>query len=302
LPDENRVARIEMLGVSISDFSEFPLEVTCKSVNVSQNINKFIYIWYLRDLRQQKAFEAIIEAQRTELITSSKLATLGEMAGGIAHEVNTPLTTIKFSIDLMKQNILEDLPDTDFMLQKIELVDKTLDRIHVIIKNLRNFARDGNLDPLKRESVHEIIDSSLSLCKEKFKKHNIQIEYCEKKNESHFISCRGVQISQVILNLLSNSFDAVESLENPWIKITMTEDIMNGKKFINIKVSDCGSGISPQIVDKMFNPFFTTKEVGKGTGMGLSISSGIIKTHGGELIYDHKSEYTCFIIKLPSLE
>jgi C4-dicarboxylate-specific signal transduction histidine kinase len=290
---KNKV-KAEIRAHTILDQKGFPVEVSCIPVIVDRS-KKTVYIWFIRDLRKQKIFEKIIETQKTELTISSKLATLGEMAGGIAHEINTPLTTIKFSIDLLKNHLTENVPDIDYILNKSELIDKTIARISTIVKNLRNFARDGSADPFKKENIIDIIEDSLTLCREKIKRSNIQLEFSATESKNLFIFSRAIQISQVILNLLNNSLDAIENLPVKWLFISLKED--NGK--ISIIITDSGNGIPEPILEKIFNPFFTTKPPGKGTGMGLSISSNIIKAHNGELYYDNKAENTSFVIKLP---
>jgi PAS domain S-box-containing protein len=295
------LVKTEIIGESVKDKISIPLEISCLSVRLSEAKEQLIYIWYIRDLRKQKQFEKIIEIQRGELITSSKFAVLGEMAGGIAHEVNTPLATIKFAVELMQENLLDAIPDTEFVLKKLELIDRTLGRINTIIRNLRNFARDGSRDPLRRMNIREVLEDTLSLCRERFKKHNIEIRVVITENTELFINCRAVQISQVVLNLLSNSFDSIENLEQKWVQINVSRAIIDGYPKVEISILDSGLGIADVIVKKMFDPFFTTKEIGRGTGMGLSISTGYIIDHGGELYYEPKSKNTCFKIKLPEV-
>ena len=112
------------------------------------------------------------------------------------------------------------------------------------------------------------------------------------------IECRLIQIEQVLLNLLNNSFDAIADLEEKWIRV----DVEAEDHFVNIKVVDSGKGIPAEASEKIMMPFFTTKEVGKGTGLGLSISSGILKSHGGELSLDRNAANTTFVIRVPRLQ
>lgn len=287
--------KTEMRAHTIQDQKGFPVEVSCIPAIVDHS-KKNVYIWFIRDLRKQKILEKIIETQKAELVVSSKLATLGEMAGEIAHEINTPLTTIKFSIDLIQNHLTESVPDIDYILKKSELIDRIIGRISTIIKNLRNFARDGSADPFKKENVIDIIEDSLTFCREKIKRSNIQLEFNTTETKNHFIFCRAVQISQVILNLLNNSLDAIENLTVKWLFISLQEN----NDYLSIVITDSGSGIPERILEKIFNPFFTTKSPDKGSGMGLSISSNIIKAHNGYLYYDDKAENTSFVIKLPN--
>jgi C4-dicarboxylate-specific signal transduction histidine kinase len=237
--------------------------------------------------------EYTLKLSSEEVYSSLKFSILGKMAAGIAHEINTPLATVKLAADLVKENLVESIPDTEFILEKIELVDRTLGRINTLIKNLRNFARDGSEDLCRRESIREILNDALSLCKERFKKNHIEFRLVFPENQDFFIFCRALQISQVLLNLLANSADSVETLEEKWIELRVARVKIDGQNKIELSVLDSGK--------HMFNPFFTPKEISKGSGMGLSISSGYIKNHGGELIYDSLSKNNCFIIKLPEI-
>ncbi len=112
------------------------------------------------------------------------------------------------------------------------------------------------------------------------------------------INCVAEQISQVLLNLLNNAFDAV--MDGPpdkrrWVRV----DIDLTGENVQLKVTDCGDGISAEVQMKLMQPFFTTKGTGKGTGLGLSISKGIVEKHGGQLFYNRESKNTCFVISLP---
>jgi C4-dicarboxylate-specific signal transduction histidine kinase len=129
---------------------------------------------------------------------------------------------------------------------------------------------------------------------ERFKASGINLEI-QVKGDS-VVECRHVQVSQVIVNLLNNSFDAVQSLEQKWVRITLEEDSV----LAIVRVTDSGPGIrDPQIVAKLMQPFFTTKEVGKGTGLGLSISKGLIESQGGRFYLNQTCPNTEFVIELP---
>ena len=109
---------------------------------------------------------------------------------------------------------------------------------------------------------------------------------------------RGTEISQVLVNLLNNADDAISKMPEKWIKLS----VQNRSDWLEIRVTDSGHGIPPGDQKKLFQPFFTTKEIGKGTGLGLSISHGIVKNHGGELTLDTTSPNTCFVVRLPALK
>lgn len=245
------------------------------------------------DITESEERKKILEEQSMKMIQSSKMATVGEMAAGIAHEVNNPLAIIQGSLSLLKmqkemgQLNLEQL-DKSFL--KIE---QMVVRISKIIKGLKAFSRDGEEDPFERTSFKLILDDTLSLCQSRLKKHQVDL-VVEDFNDFHF-DCRSVQISQVILNLIHNGSDAIEHLKEKWVRI----GLHRGEEFFEVIVTDSGPGIPPEIAQKILQPFFTTKEVGKGTGLGLSISLGIARAHGGELSYNSSSPNTQFVLRLP---
>ncbi|MEK6627040.1 MAG: DAHL domain-containing protein [Bdellovibrionota bacterium] len=255
-----------------------------------------IYVIVNRWKAGKKSQNAIIDQQKQALITSAKMSALGEMAGGIAHEINTPLATISMKIEQLEEEIAaENIVATD-LVQSLSTIKNTTLRIAKIIKGLRTFSKDSSRMPFEMCAVNALIDETLSFCKEKFKTHGVQIEInYNGLNPDLLIECRSVEISQVLLNLLNNSFDAVQTLEHKWIKI----EVCIWNEFIKFNIVDSGSGVSKNIQSKIMQPFFTTKEVGKGTGLGLSISSGIVESHHGKLFLDTECLNTKFTILLP---
>lgn len=237
----------------------------------------------------------IIDKQQAELVSSSKLASLGEMAAGIAHEINNPLAIISTKASIIRARFNKgeySSPKNEIDLLKIEA---TAMRVAKIIKALRSYSRNGENDPFQAFDLNTIVADTIEMITEKFSAENIKLIVEAPKNPIS-VDCKSVQIFQVILNMIGNSFDAVKGTESPWIKIQI---ITTDPKYVQIKITDSGKGISAEVIEKIFNPFFTTKEVGKGTGLGLSISMNIIKTHSGTLKYDHTSPNTSFVIQLP---
>jgi C4-dicarboxylate-specific signal transduction histidine kinase len=222
------------------------------------------------------------------------MASLGEMASGIAHEINNPLAIIKMTALQMQKNVTNE---STILKNGIVKIDSTVDRISKIIQGLRTFSRDGRNDPFEIVSFDNLIDDILSFCKERLKHHSITL-IKDELDPNLVFEGRQIEISQVILNLLNNAIDAVDSLadDNKWIRISAK----NNGSFLEIKITDSGSGISLETQSKMFQPFFTTKEIGKGTGLGLSLSLTIIKNHLGEIFLDNNSPNTCFILRLPN--
>lgn len=233
--------------------------------------------------------------QRAKIQAASKMSALGEMAGGIAHEINNPLTIIlTLSLQLEEWTESGEQIDPEYLKLALKNIASTSQRIAKIVEGLRFFSRDGTHDPFQAASIKSIIQDTLSLCHERFRGRSISLTFNEVADELS-IECKATQISQVLLNLLNNAFDAVNTLPEKWVKV----EIIDHTDHVDILLTDSGSGISEEVKTKMFQPFFTTKEIGKGTGLGLSISKGIIETHQGSLTLEEQSKNTCFRITLP---
>lgn len=243
-----------------------------------------------------KAEQEMAEA-RASMISSTKMAALGEMSGGIAHEINNPLTVIQARAFQLSQMIESGKLEPAKIQQAAEAISRTADKISRIINSLRSFSRDGAHDPFDLVPVQQLIDETLEFCRTRFYNHSVEVTL-DSLPEDLEVECRLVQIEQVLLNLLNNSFDAIQELPEKWIRIAV-KDLQES---LQIRVMDSGPGIPAAVLDKIMHPFFTTKEVGKGTGLGLSISTGIIKSHGGMLFVDTQEPHTTFVIHLPKMQ
>ncbi|MBI2606676.1 MAG: PAS domain S-box protein [Deltaproteobacteria bacterium] len=246
------------------------------------------------DITESKIKERLIADQQTKMIAVSKMSALGEMAGGIAHEVNTPLGIICMKTAQLKMRVQEKRIDRPKIIEVIESIESTSFRIARIIKGLRAFAREGATDPFQQVSLKTIVEDTLVFCSERFKDHNIKLELPD-ISEALLIECSPTQVSQVLLNLLNNACDAVIDLGNKWIRI----DVRDAGETVELAVADSGPGIPPEMREKIMQPFFTSKAVGKGTGLGLGISKGIIESHSGTLFLDASCPNTRFVIVLP---
>ncbi|WPU63971.1 ATP-binding protein [Peredibacter starrii] len=245
---------------------------------------------HLEELIEERTKE--LEVQRARTANASKMAMLGEMASSIAHEINNPLAIIISLVSMIKRMDEKGSSKEDKDKALNNLIE-TSNRIEKIVKGLRFFARDASRDDFVHTSINQVIEDTLALCNQKFHQHGISIHYniCP----DSIIYCQPVSLSQAILNLLSNSFDAINSLEDKWIRIECFETQTD----VQITVTDSGNGINEEIRDKIVLPFFTTKEVGKGTGLGLSIVKGIVEQHGGKLSLDSGCPNTKFNIMIP---
>ncbi len=238
-----------------------------------------------------------------QLIQASKMATLGEMATGVAHELNQPLSVIKTasSFFMKKIHIKEKIENNilDIMLTK---VDNNVDRATKIINHMREFARKSDIK-LSKIQLNEVLKSAFEIFSQQLRVRGIEVIW-DIQDDLPKIMADPSRLEQVFINLLLNARDAIEE---KWAsekhidgdkKITL-KTIFDGE-YIICKICDSGKGIPKAISNKIFEPFFTTKEVGKGTGLGLSISYGIIKECRGNIeVKTDNDEGTCFVIKFP---
>jgi histidine kinase len=234
-----------------------------------------------------------------QLIQAGKMATLGEMATGIAHELNQPLTVIKTASSfLIKKVVNAQKIKEEILLTMAEEIDSHVDRASKIISHLREFGRKSEVQKT-RVSVNESLSRALEMFAQQLKLRKIEVVSDLDTNLPPVLADPN-RMEQVFVNLLINARDAIEE---KWEKmdqtgetklIHLTSGVREGKVFIT--VADNGTGIPDHVRDRIFEPFFTTKDVGQGTGLGLSISYGIVQDYHGTITVkssDHKgSEFT----------
>jgi C4-dicarboxylate-specific signal transduction histidine kinase len=232
---------------------------------------------------------------RDQLALSAKMSTLGEMASGIAHEINNPLSIVTgYAQAAIKQMNQAEVVDRQQLQRTFERIIATAHRIAKIVKGLRSFARDGSADKFVPTTVRSIIDDSLSICEVKVKDAGVELRLLP-FNEDLTVDCRAVQISQIVINLINNGVDAVESFNEKWV----TVEVLDLEDQVEILVVDAGAGIPETLAQKIMQPFFTTKGIGKGTGLGLSIARGIAESHSGYFGIHRDRPNTTFYLRLP---
>ena len=270
---------------------EFYMEV---SMALESKTNLIIFFGH--DVTTRKKNEELVKAQQKQIFIQSQFSALGEMASGIAHEINNPLAIIATSIRLIEDQMNRDKLDDEFLKEILTDMDETAIRINKIINGLRNVARNPESDEFIECTFKEIFDDISAISGSKFKNNDIPIDFYDPEAllGSSFRLLK-VQFEQVFLNLINNSFDAIINLEKKWIRIEVATEF----EYLVIRVIDSGDGLSPNVAEKLFHPFFTTKEIGKGTGLGLSLSRSIIERHSGKIEIDPDYPYTCFKISLP---
>lgn len=247
------------------------------------------------DIQAKKDADAQIQSQRMKLETSARLAALGEMAGGVAHEINNPLFVITSRVQLILLGLERDVELERKFKPHLDTVLETCDRIVKIVRGLRNVARDSDNEEFEQTSLRAIIEQAVDLCASRVSQSGTKVEM-RLASLNDTIEVRPVQLSQMLLNLLNNAFDAVEGTSSPWICI----DAACGENEFEISVTDSGPGIPKAIRHRIMDPFFTTKAPGKGTGLGLSISLGISTAHQGTLYLDETSRHTRFVARFPT--
>jgi len=277
---------------------------------------------------QKKELQLALENLKTtqsQLIDAEKMASIGVLTAGIAHELNNPLNFVSGSVNPLRRdiedlltllgkyddlvtskglseefgevNVLKDKMDYTFVTKEItnllEGIDEGANRSSQIVKGLRSFSR---LDEEKCQiyDIHEGIESSLILLNNKIKD---RITIHQDYGEFEPIECYPSKLNQVVMNILTNSIQAIEGVGT--ISIHTTSSATG----IKISIKDNGRGMTPEVIKHIFEPFYTTKDVGKGTGLGLSISFGIVEQHNGNLdVISEPGKGTEFIITLPKTQ
>jgi CheY-like chemotaxis protein/two-component sensor histidine kinase len=223
---------------------------------------------------------------------------LGELAAGVGHEINNPLSISSGFIVLIKKELEKDNYNNEAVYKKIEKVKHGHERIKNIVDGLRTYAR-SDTDDFKFISMREAIDQTVNLISGIYEKDGVSILKNNKEMALYTMGSIG-KLQQIIMNLISNAKDATAGQEKREIKLSLKE---GENRTLIFSVEDNGCGISDDIKDKILNPFFTTKEIGTGTGMGLGITGRFVEEMKGELIIDSEvGKGSTFSIVLPSID
>jgi len=240
-----------------------------------------------------KANAELINTQG-QLIQSAKLASIGEISAGLAHELNQPLGAIMLSAQFAAELMNDEVIDRESISKKLQRIVGQVERASRIIQHLKIFSRKGE-HKFEGTDINWVIDESFILLNETLKMNGIKL-IMELAGNLPPVACDFIQIEQVLTNLVTNARDALEQGQAKEIVVRSYAQ----QNAICIDVHDNGCGMSPAVMAKIFDPFFTTKAVGKGTGLGMSISYGILKDHGGELrVNSTEGQGSCFTISLP---
>ena len=279
---------VELKVTAYGDASEECFMILVEDVTAKQELEKQLII---NHVELQKSFEQL-KATQAALVQTAKLASLGELSSGIAHELNQPLQAIMgFSQELQYTE--------NFSANGKEFIEDIVNaskKMAEIIRSLRSFAREAG-EELSATSVGHAMKDAIKLMNHHFMQKGIQVEF-KIDEELPFITANPIQLEQVFINLLSNARDAIEQTGKKDGKISVM--VSKTKDSVHVKVQDNGCGMDEVTQRKVFDPFFTTKEVGKGTGLGMSISYGILKKIHAEIEVKSKAgEGTEFEVTLP---
>jgi C4-dicarboxylate-specific signal transduction histidine kinase len=257
-------------------------------------------IHIMSDLRETteevRRREQELREKQEQLVQAGKLATLGELTTGIAHELNNPLNNIGLFIgnamDLIEFGSGEI--NSERPLRELASAMQQVRKATEIITHLRTFGRAASVS-FQPVVLSEVVANAFSLIQEQLRLRQIEV-HVEIPDEEVVVIGNAIQLEQVFLNLLTNARDALSEKADKRITITCTTTA----DLVEIRVRDTGSGISSEIEQRIFDPFFTTKEVGAGTGLGLSITYSIIKEHQGTIqLENHDGEGALFLLQLP---
>lgn len=238
--------------------------------------------------------EEVLEDERKRLLESEKMASIGVLAAGIAHELGNPLGAIRGRLEMLGDMVREQNMDPAMIEASIERMILSVDHMAKIIRAMRSFSRDGSKDPKIAFNMAQLAGDIVEVSSEKCFKSGIQLR-TKGLQSPVMVEGRETEMGQVIVNLINNAFDATKGTAEAWISIELEAK----DNHCVLRCRDSGLGIRNDILQKIFDPFYTTKRVGEGTGLGLSICRSIVDDHHGSLVYDRSQPHTCFKIVLP---
>ena len=243
----------------------------------------------VQDVSAKVVMEKELENQRNIATRNSRLAALGEMSAGVAHEINNPITIIESTLLIIQEKQL----NPEQIKARLERIAKASQRITKIIGGLKKFSGTVTTSEISRVSLAKVIQESLLDVEQK--SVNSSVSLSADITEGPMVLANSIEIEQLMVILMNNAIDAVKTLENRWVKVIL--GTRGDRAFI--QVQDSGSGIPPEVAARLFQPFFTTKVVGEGTGLGLSIAKGIVDAHHGTIEIIDTLKNTCFEINFP---
>jgi signal transduction histidine kinase len=268
-------------------------------------INSYILVFLAGSIflfAKDKSKEELVKSQATilqqqqTLFQNSRMTELGKVSSSIAHEINNPLTVVMSNTKVLIKGLKEEKFNCEEVLQRQQKIYDYGQRIARIIEGMRNLSRDGSEDPFEKMNICELVHDVSEVIHDRVAPRGIELEVVNCKH-AILVNGRYVQIYQVLMNLLNNAIDAIEKIEIRKIVIKV-EDY---KDEVLVSIIDSGAGIPRELEEEVFQPFFTTKEVGRGTGLGLAICSTIMQEHNGKLSIDRSHNDSRLILTFPKV-
>lgn len=277
-----------------------------KRTTLTREVNGVEKTFVLTGQKVNNAEEAVIigvditdiTIMENNMMFMERLSSVGEMVASILHEINNPLTVISSQSLMIEKKITKsgiDKESEEDFYKHISRIKETCDRITQIIKGIKNFVhKDEHQEgQVKAVSINQVIEESLMMLNPRLRSSFVEMIY--EKVEDFSVKGNGIQLSQIIVNLISNAIHAIEKTDDRWIKLEVHD---KSETELEIHIIDAGKGIDVRIQEKIFQSFFTTKKSGEGTGLGLSLSRKMIEGFGGRLDLKTDSPHTCFVITL----
>jgi len=289
------------LGMTIDTFRE--QKIRSKTIELElENTQYRFYIVSLEKIDEENLVVAVglpigelkktqsdLEVQKANAEYAARLAAIGEMAAGIAHEINNPISIIDLSAQRLARKLKNSHIALELWQKPVQDIDKTVQRITLIVQSLKRLARDEISDP-NSVDLNQMIKEVLNITSERMRNKSVSVTY--NQISELFVYGNHVELGQVMINLINNAFDAVDVGGS--IKI----EVKDSDKKVTVFISDTGPGIKIENQTKIFQPFFTTKPVGQGTGLGLSISRSILLKYNGDLDLISSCNPTTFKVTL----
>lgn len=250
----------------------------------------------LLSLKLRQLDMKFMESARVKTAHHSRLDSLTLLSSSISHEIRNPLTIIEGYANQIKSLATQDLTSVDKNIYMSEKIIESSERIAKILHTLRQFSHEEKEGSLKIAPLSKILKDCLSFYKVRFNNKNIQLDY-PNFNPNIFINCRPSQIAQVFLNLLNNAFESVMATDDRWVRVNVEEK----NSSVLISFTNSGQKISPQVIEKILKPSYSTKDINYSSELNLSICISLIKDHNGDFEIDANSEHNGFIVKLPKL-
>ncbi len=246
------------------------------------------------DITDKKQNEERERSQEVALVSKARALAVVDLASGVAHEINNPLTIIVGRAAELRRRITKGEATTDIQLEAVDKISNTALRIADIVKSLKSLARQDRGSGFQATPFATIASELADLSSERFKAHDVTLEIVPPP-DGMMAEINPTLVSQAILNLANNALDAVAELKDRWVRVDFSDDADS----VYIAVTDSGSGIPIKIRSRIFDPFFTTKAPNRGTGLGLSLSMSIAAHHDGVLRLDTLHAHTRFVLQIP---